>query len=1853
MLIFNKNISYTLQHYLLNSNYNWKEKRRKPLIRTVKLAFLIICCLSSIVLFPVIRTAESSILTVAVLIDSTNVNGYNPDPLNPGEFQRYPERYLEHLQVPYEIIDISATAPPTDLADRHLILVGHKNVFLSTAWQNAIASAVAAGSGLVNLDWDQSIGAKPYIQEIFGSNGSFVGTPASSITVPLSVTPNGTNPHYIAGLQQKFMGDPAGDIVYSFHEDANRLIQTSAATVLNGGPGTVIAYLGSDPLITATHYGQGRAVQFGTLEYLKADRFGFLMGVDDLFWRSLVWAARKPFVIRGYPRLWSFQMDDQVLDWAYRIPDLYNTDLTGQVTANGVGGPWKPTGFIMPDWMPSEERASVITDIQNSLLQISPHSFGHIDYGNLYWDGSNGGLTDAQWQANLSSVLAWKQQGTASTDQPIPSFSRSLVGHFWDLSDNIGYDAWHSLGFRYVTTIIRPGFQNPWFDPTFYGGAERLSPRPFWLYEKPPKVTQDEDYPFFFADDLVINSRAGLPSQTFYLFSTQYHDDNLFSRPDIAWPNAYGTNNFGVADSVDMFTRATWRFWSSLAPFQVYTHDGSNYADSSVQDRRQVIQQTSNWLNQNGVHHVFMEQMGDYIYARNKSMLNSITFDNSQLTYNFSGNTTTADGAPVNTQVLVFPDQQSEGAYVTIPAFTGGTTLTLPIIPSPPTISGITPGQGTSNGGTPFTISGSNFTVDGELNVSDVLVGSNPALAITVVDANTITATTPPGPTGGATVTVVSDTGSAVLENGFTYIGPPVVSSLSPSAGSEAGGTLVTITGQGFEAGSTVLFAGTAALSVSYVNSNRLDVVTPAGSAGFVNITLTNSVGSASYNNGFQYIASGSLLFSDDFTSGTASGWAISPLGRAAGWDVVNGIYSYDGSGHTQSYSGDSSWGDYTLDVKFRLANLNNYPGGIRGRVNSTTGASYAVWLYPASGQIVLWKATAWFIDNPGLTQLGQASGITFDTTAFHLLRMAFNGNQITVYYDGAPIITTTDSSYTNGLIALDVENQPIEFDDVVVTFGGAPAPPQLTGIVATPSSVSLSQRLETRQLQVSGQYSDGSTSDLTSNAATIYQTSNANIANVDAGGLITAFQDGFISVTVQNGTFTTTVPVTVQIAPIAPLITSVSPSFGATSGGTAVEIIGTGFTPLSTVSIGGAAASGVIVNNANSITAITPPGVEGPALVSVTTETGTNTLDGGFRFIASGSFAFADDFNDGNASGWNISPLGHATGWSVASGSYNYNGGGHTQSYTGDATWTDYTLDVKFKLTSLSNYPGGIRARVNPNTGASYAVWLYPANRSVILWKTTAWNIDSPGLTQLGTAGNVNFDNVSYHQLRMVVVGNQIEIFLDEALLISATDASFSNGLVALDVSNQPIQFDDVVVTLGQPVQPQLTSLSIAPSTITMTQLGQVQQLTVTGLFSDGSSQPLSNDPNTQYSSGNPNVVVTDTAGRLTAVANGNTSITVANGTVVAQVPVTVAIIPSQPQLTSLSIAPSTITMTQLGQVQQLTVTGLFSDGSSQPLSNDPNTQYSSGNPNVVVTDTAGRLTAVANGSTSITVANGTVVAQVPVTVAIIPIQPEILGVNPAFGPTGGGTNVEISGSGFTSGSVVTVGGVLAGNISVIDSNTIRIVTPAGLAGSSDILITTSFGQATLTNGFLYVATGTTSFSDDFSDGNASGWNISPLGHATGWSVASGSYLYNGGGHTQSYTGDASWQNYTLDVSIQLKSLKNYPGGIRGRINPATGEGYAVWLYPANGQIILWRVSAWNVDSPGLTQLAVASGINFTAGVQYNFRMSFSNDLIEVYVDNQLVISASDNTYGSGLIALDVSNQPISFDNISVTLAP
>src|SRR5439155_17043492 len=110
----------------------------------------------------------------------------------------------------------------------------------------------------------------------------------------------------------------------------------------------------------------------------------------------------------------------------------------------------------------------------------------------------------------------------------------------------------------------------------------------------------------------------------------------------------------------------------------------------------------------------------------------------------------------------------------------------------------------------------------------------------------------------------------------------------------------------------------------------------------------------------------------------------------------------------------------------------------------------------------------------------------------------------------------------------------------------------------------------------------------------------------------------GAVDVTVTNtaGTSATSASDLFTYQAVQPAITSLNPTSGQTGGGTTVTITGTNFITGATVDFGGVAATGVVVNSATSITAVSPATVTpGAVHVHVTTSGGTSAEVAGDQF--------------------------------------------------------------------------------------------------------------------------------------------------------------------------------------------------------------------------------------------------------------------------------------------------------------------------------------------------------------------------------------------------------------------------------------------------------------------------------------------------------------------------------------------------------------------------------------------------------------------------------------------------------------
>jgi hypothetical protein len=172
------------------------------------------------------------------------------------------------------------------------------------------------------------------------------------------------------------------------------------------------------------------------------------------------------------------------------------------------------------------------------------------------------------------------------------------------------------------------------------------------------------------------------------------------------------------------------------------------------------------------------------------------------------------------------------------------------------------PAAGDDGGGTELILTGGNFQPGMTVRI-DSTVQSNVVLEGTTVARVTTDAGAP-----GVQMLEVELPGGATATSAFEYVAQadPILLDVTPGSGAPAGGKLITLSGSGFTANTTVEFdvdpltglGGTPAAAVTFIDANTLEVTTPAMSAGRVAVLVTDLTDQASVlPDAFSFVASG------------------------------------------------------------------------------------------------------------------------------------------------------------------------------------------------------------------------------------------------------------------------------------------------------------------------------------------------------------------------------------------------------------------------------------------------------------------------------------------------------------------------------------------------------------------------------------------------------------------------------------------------------------------------------------------------------------------------------------------------------------------------------------------------------------------------------------------------------------------------------------------------------------------------------------------------------------------------------------------------------------------------------------
>jgi len=226
------------------------------------------------------------------------------------DFDRYLKLYLDYFDIAYTVCDVAKEQLPADFERAAILILGHEEVAgaLDERARAGLRKYVDSGGGIFSFDSDLRPGSSVHVvQDLLQLK---LGEPVLiDESVSIQAIDGG---HFITRLKADrppLKTVPARRVKVQ----VPRIVSTNAAS-------RILVTVAGAPLVVAASAGQGRIVQWSTYRWLDANVLGFYNGLDDIVWRSLVWAARKPFVLQGNIPLVSMRIDDCVgldMDFSY------------------------------------------------------------------------------------------------------------------------------------------------------------------------------------------------------------------------------------------------------------------------------------------------------------------------------------------------------------------------------------------------------------------------------------------------------------------------------------------------------------------------------------------------------------------------------------------------------------------------------------------------------------------------------------------------------------------------------------------------------------------------------------------------------------------------------------------------------------------------------------------------------------------------------------------------------------------------------------------------------------------------------------------------------------------------------------------------------------------------------------------------------------------------------------------------------------------------------------------------------------------------------------------------------------------------------------------------------------------------------------------------------------------------------------------------------------------------------------------------------------------------------------------------------------------------------------------------
>ena len=255
---------------------------------------------------------------------------------------------------------------------------------------------------------------------------------------------------------------------------------------------------GEAPLLEVSSFGHGKIVLMNTHDWISTDILGPVHGMDDIIREAIVWAAKKPFVMKGMPPFVAMRVDDVWGAWRNITPE---NPLLWLEIANKYG--FKPWLGIFPDNI-SKKSISIARDyIEKGNATAFPHAFEGCEWTGsapedwLWYDHRH----QRPWSDHIMKERAEKAKDWFEENRlPI---SKVALPHYYEMSE-CALPILLEWGCEFV------GLQMP--PDAFYLSGEKFKCGPYRKFNSRPA---GDNRPVYYADYLSFPNKPVIDKKLF------------------------------------------------------------------------------------------------------------------------------------------------------------------------------------------------------------------------------------------------------------------------------------------------------------------------------------------------------------------------------------------------------------------------------------------------------------------------------------------------------------------------------------------------------------------------------------------------------------------------------------------------------------------------------------------------------------------------------------------------------------------------------------------------------------------------------------------------------------------------------------------------------------------------------------------------------------------------------------------------------------------------------------------------------------------------------------------------------------------------------------------------------------------------------------------------------------------------------------------------------------------------------------------------------------------------------------------------------------------------------------------